>query len=587
MNISEISIINFKGLAKIDIAFDQETTIYGDNGTGKTSIADAISWLLFDKNQRFEKINPKPLNPDGTEKHNLETKVIAKIDGSDYCKIFREKWVKKRGQSQPEFQGHTTDYFIDGVPCKQKEWQEKIATIAEERAFKLLTNPYYFSSEMKWQDRRELLLEITGNIDDTDVMSRPELANLKSHLDGKTPEEYRKILTAKRSEINRHLQTIPARIDELSRIEAPKYDDALINSLQDATTRLQEEINNQTVSMGSAERSQIVTAQEEMAAIDRKYREEFREYVFRRDTIDRQIKEEDRNQKGIAKRIDAILNDIQRLRENYRAVSTGVELCPTCQQIMQSEAKSARLAEINRRGKQLRENLADLEKQHNEEHLLNLKNEYQSLKAPEVPDTQAISARIEKLKTAIASCDSTTIETLKIKMEEVKKALNTETDKKRQAEVVAKNQQRISELEAEEKTLNEAWERSEEGLYLLDLYTKLRISAVEQAVSEKFRIAGFKMFEEQINGGLNACCEVTCKGVPFNGGLNSGAQINVGLDIIKTLQEHYKLKMPVIVDNAESVTSLTDLSDTQIIRLVVSERDKTIRVEAHDERYRS
>ena len=85
----------------------------------------------------------------------------------------------------------------------------------------------------------------------------------------------------------------------------------------------------------------------------------------------------------------------------------------------------------------------------------------------------------------------------------------------------------------------------------------------------------FRSFKEQINGGLEDCCDVTVGGVPYSTGLNSGAKVNAGIDIINTLSRHYNAQVPLFVDNAESVTRL-EHSDTQVIRLIVSENDKEL-----------
>ena len=91
----------------------------------------------------------------------------------------------------------------------------------------------------------------------------------------------------------------------------------------------------------------------------------------------------------------------------------------------------------------------------------------------------------------------------------------------------------------------------------------------------------FRLFKEQINGGLEDCCDVTVNGIPYATGLNSGAKVNAGIDIINTLSRHYGAQVPLFVDNAESVTQLAQ-ADTQVIRLVVSEADKKLRCELAD-----
>jgi hypothetical protein len=52
----------------------------------------------------------------------------------------------------------------------------------------------------------------------------------------------------------------------------------------------------------------------------------------------------------------------------------------------------------------------------------------------------------------------------------------------------------------------------------------------------------------------------------------------VGMDIIKTLQEHYGFTVVVFIDNRESIVELPKM-DCQVISLIVSAEDKTLRIE--------
>ena len=90
-------------------------------------------------------------------------------------------------------------------------------------------------------------------------------------------------------------------------------------------------------------------------------------------------------------------------------------------------------------------------------------------------------------------------------------------------------------------------------------------------------MARFKLFENQVNGALAECCETTYNGVPYSN-LNNGARLNIGLDIINTLAEHYGFSPPVWLDNAESVTDILPTKGQQI-RLIVSGMDKKLRIE--------
>src|SRR5699024_883234 len=137
------------------------------------------------------------------------------------------------------------------------------------------------------------------------------------------------------------------------------------------------------------------------------------------------------------------------------------------------------------------------------------------------------------------------------------------------------------ELETKERDLAYQFEELEHQLYLTEEFTRRKVEMLTENINEKFKYARFKLFEEQINGGLKEVCETTFEGVPYSSGLNNAARINVGLDIINTLSTHFGVQAPIFVDNSESVTSLIDI-DAQVISLVVSEDDKELRVETEN-----
>ena len=79
----------------------------------------------------------------------------------------------------------------------------------------------------------------------------------------------------------------------------------------------------------------------------------------------------------------------------------------------------------------------------------------------------------------------------------------------------------------------------------------------------------FKMFEIQINGGLLPTCKAIFKGVDI-ADVNNAGQIQAGIDIIKTLCDHYGVYAPIFIDNAESITNIPETKSQQI-HLIVSE----------------
>lgn len=140
------------------------------------------------------------------------------------------------------------------------------------------------------------------------------------------------------------------------------------------------------------------------------------------------------------------------------------------------------------------------------------------------------------------------------------------------------NQKRVAELEAQQQQLAEEYEKLEHQTFLIEEFIRTKVDMLNERINSKFRYARFKLFDVQINGGLAETCETLFNGVPYGSGLNNAAKINVGLDIINTLSEHYGLTAPIFIDNAEAVTKFID-TNAQLISLIVSEKDKQLRVE--------
>jgi len=222
IRIKKLELRNFKGTRNLTIDFNQITNIYGDNATGKTTVFDAFTWLLFGKDSTDRKqFNVKTLDKNNIVIPKLEHEVTAilEVDSQEVevKRILKEKWVKKRGSLESEFSGNETLYYWNNVPLQAKEFLVKINGLIDEGIFKLITNPQYFNA-LKWQDRREVLIRITGNITDNKIaQGNDEFIKLITGLKDKTIEEYKREISARKKKLNTDLKAVPIRIDEANR----------------------------------------------------------------------------------------------------------------------------------------------------------------------------------------------------------------------------------------------------------------------------------------------------------------------------------------------------------------------------------
>ena len=253
IKLKKLSIVNFKGVRSLEIDFNHITNIFGDNATGKTSIFDAFLWLFFGKNsENVSDFEVKRLDEKNRFIKDLESEVsaIINIDQQEICikKVLRQKWVKRRGELEAAYQGDENCYFWNDVPLKESEFKTKIKGIVDETLFRLITNPFYFNS-LKWQERRNTLIEIAGNISNQEVLDSVMTVSNKARFTalvdalnaGKTIDEYKKEIAAKKKKIKDEAESIPSRIDEVRRGMPDEYN---FSALQIELADLQKELNS-------------------------------------------------------------------------------------------------------------------------------------------------------------------------------------------------------------------------------------------------------------------------------------------------------------------------------------------------------
>ena len=653
MRILNLQLHNFKGIKSFSLDTQgNDVNIFGDNATGKTTLADAFMWLLFNKDSdNRSDFEIKTLGSDGEPEHGLDHSVEAELELADgkrmnLKKVYSEKWTKKRGSATAEFTGHTTDHFVDGVPVQKKEYDTAIADIADEQIFRLLTDPTFFDEQLHWQNRRELLLKVCGDITDAEVIAEnKKLEDLPSILKGRKLEDHRKIIFARRTEINRELERVPVRIDEVQR-GLPDTSDINELALPSDIAKLRLELKAKQQELAQARAGgqvaektmQLRTIEAQIMDLKNKHREALDEKVAEKRMKLVSVQSEIYKLRSDidAKNRTAQLNDaetkaldekMETLRNKWRNVSaetyefTQSEVCPTCGQALPKEqldeareralaqfnkSKAEKLENINAEGKRLKDMKVSIEKslaivmdelEKAKTYLSEIEQKEVTLKAeideimqgsqpvestPEnarlTKQYEAIQADIQKIETD----NSVAVETIQKNIDTLSTAI--EALEESVARLKARNSglQRINDLKAEERKLAAEYEELERQLYLTDEFIRTKVRMLNEKINSKFKITRFKMFKENINGGVEPCCETMYDGVPYTN-LNNGARLNVGLDIINTLADHYSFSPPVWLDNAESVTNILPTKGQQI-RLIVSGKDKKLRVENTDKK---
>ena len=632
---------NFKGIKDFELdAQGQNVRVFGDNGTGKTTLADAWHWLLFGKDSKDQaNFEIKTLDQNNEPIHNLEHEVegVLEIDGKKLKlrRVFREVWTKKKGSAKETFSGHTTDYFINDVPVKKKDYDERVAEIADESIFQMLTNPAYFNEVLHWEERRNILLEVAGDITDEEVISSDKrLERLAEVLTDRTIKEHRKMIRAQQKQINEELEKIPVRIDEVYKsLPAIDIDQAAVEKNLSELRKQKQEKEKELLRVESG--GKVADKEKRLAELETELlkvrnqlssqnEERVQELLSEINGLRNKISETDSKIQGsenFIKTNNSMLETLEKRRQELRTKwfevneqQTDVDdTCPTCGQCLPPEQveeavkkanleKAKKLEDITREGKAVAGEIEGLKQKNSEAEQAieklkaereTLQEQYQKLDTELTALNQAnkaykedkqyksILAEIDALKTEIQQIKANKIDSIEAVKKEIRDLENKiliEEQRLAMFSRLEEGQKRIAELEEREKELAKVYENLEEELYLCDEFERIQAEMLESRINSKFKVVNFKLFRELVNGGLEPCCETLVLGVPYTTNLNTGARINAGIDIINTLSKHYNFEAPMFVDNAESITQLLP-TDSQVISLIVSEQDKALRVE--------
>ena len=649
IKLNRLYLENFKGIRNFTLnANGLSVEVFGDNATGKTTLFDAFSWLLFDKDSEGKaNFEIKTLDSYGNVISGINHSVKGdfEINGAEVTleKVYKEKWTKKRGSLTTEFTGHETEYYINDIPKSKGEYTAYISEIITEDIFRLLTNPKYFSTGINKKDRREMLFNLCGGVTDEDViMSNLELfGELQELLSKYTLDELKTVTASSKRKVNGRIQDIPQRIDETSRYitvydkpeneyrETLKAVEADIADKQNEYNLAREAGNTDN---GAKIFSQRIKDFDDKTATERiklsqtlnsarQSKAKAQGEVVR---IEAELRQAERTIELLKKNISVTENEIASAEEDVLRTRgewitennkqfDGSTKCPTCcQELPESmiaeavqtfnKEKAKRLEMLTERGKAKNERIEAL-KASNEEvrrhieaeeekkirlvsalsdaqvaHSVALTDEYEAERAYTAFEENAREERaklLEALTTPTETAENgeklntltNALKNLLAVRDEIKAILNG-------FEMNVKYNERIAQLQAEQRELSAEYERLDKTDYLIGEFVKAKANMIEKHINGLFSIVNFRLFSTQVNGGVVDECDITVNGVPYEA-LNNAMQINAGIDVISTFCRLTETYAPIWIDNCESITKVCD-TEAQQIRLYVSESNKTL-----------
>lgn len=628
MKIRKLTLHHFRGIKEMIVNFnDKNTTIFGANGTGKTTIANAFCWLLTGKSVTGEKnFSPKTVGMKKAE-HSAEAVFVSDDESTTVTlkKVFKEKWKKPRGQ-EAVLTGHETILYVDGLKVKDAEYQEAIGRLLPDiDNIETLAIVGHFTDGLNVKERRSVLFKLfNGSIEN--LIDEPEWADLKNSLEGRSVEDFRKFSEASRKQAQAWLDEAPASI---SLLESTKENviEANIEAVQEELHAEEEKLHSLIAAVSSSDK------EVEKAKLKRELEEAEYQYASKQraleeawgtnfraakkelaDVSDEQL-EAGRKVIALEKQLSDMRQEQEKLRKAFRDVSSkkwdeAQEICPTCHrplpaeevQQMRTEFEEGRAiikADVVEKGSRLTNSIKKLEVEKAELQMeadkltksVQLKSEVVQKLQAEKPagmpyhQTAEYAARCEEYKLKLSQLEGGGKNASQ--HESQIEALKAEIEKKRDYLAKLKGnaniENKIAEIKKTRKDMLKKLAEFEKAVYMADTFMDKRAKMAEDGINSHFSYIKFKLFEPQVNGGMKEVCEPL---IPNRDGqmvdyksANTAAQINADLEIMEALAKAYGVSVPIFIDGAERVSKIRSM-DCQTIALVVSAKDKELRVEA-------
>jgi DNA repair exonuclease SbcCD ATPase subunit len=329
-----LALKNFKNHKSISVKLSDITNIQGRNGAGKSSIGDAISWVLFGTDIAGSKLDPRPVDSeDGTDSR---VELLVNISGKDV--LF--------GRTQKK----TAKYFINEVPKKATEFNEYLESQFDKNLFLSLFNPAFFFTQ-HWQDQRDQLLQYVSEPLNNEVLAELSKVNrerleepLKKHsLDDLNNMHREKAKNAKTSH-ERASERVLTLEEQASKSDGQSFDveadQKEIESLHKRRVAIDEEneIRQKAKTVRNRMEGQI---------------DNLTDQITRQKQIVQAIKDEEVRDLCITCHQPLKEESIQKVKENRQArfnkeVATGKELVQKVNDLKKSLVEMPEVEEINR-----------------------------------------------------------------------------------------------------------------------------------------------------------------------------------------------------------------------------------------------
>lgn len=639
--IKSIRIENFKGAKSADYIFEgKNVSVTGQNGVGKTTIAEAYFWVLADKN--YELSSNPDIRPIKVSECTPRVEITFDIDGKEITATKIQKCtIKKSKTGGADTISLSNSYEVNSVEYGERDFKKKMQECGFDfDLFLPLSHPDVFTSQ-KSADMRKVLFGMASEKSDKEIADMTDGAvDVAAMLENYTAEEVKAMqnstLRKIREEYGKDGEILRAKIEgmEQSKTEIDVAElELLENSLNEKIAEnkaKQEDISKEFEEQQKASDG-ILELQFELSDLQRKanedlekQRREIRENIDKVSHYAASVKREiQRNKEDIERGKNAIdrntaLINVTRNKwkvANEREFDDSSLVCSYCGQLFQEEKqeeiktkfaenKAKELAHLTKEGNELKaaidKDKSEIEQLNaalgeNEKALLKISDEVKgyeeqlgklpkSIDISDRPEAQKINRQIAEKEQSMNKGNSA---------EEIRKQLKAEgenlqsqlTEVEKQLALAQKNldiDEQIADLRKKQGEFEQNRANAEKILYQLDLVSKRKNELLTDEINSHFKMVKFRLFDYLKNGSVVDDCEPMIDGKSLKDHSNGALRVLAKLDIVDGLQRFYGQHYPVFADDFSLVTDNTECRidmDCQLIKLVAEKGVKELKIE--------
>ncbi len=624
---------NFMCYAHAEFDFYAITKIMAKNGKGKSTIATAYLWCLFNCDYELKDNPVVRREVDGKSVDDMDTSVelTLDVDGKEVAmKKVQKRTYSKDGSSYKD----DNKYFINDVPKTLKDFNAYLD--ADMNVFKMCSNVNAFLNQ-KPAEMREYLFGLVGDVTDLDIASqKAELAELVPLLNKYTVEELSAMNKATKTKITKDLPILDGQIKEKERdIQLKQAIEVSNLELQKNSLKVQiadcvakQTNNDKLMAEYDNASANILSLKFELDDIRRKANEENikarrdienkisdKQFLVRQ--TEKTITDTEKSIEYQQNTIDSINKNLQDIRnkwkaENERKFDEASLICPYCKQEYPEDKKeqlradfdshkAEELKTITYNGNLFKDKLdknkkilEDLQKelpQHKESlEMLNtaiadlekqLSELPQEIDASATEEYKALEQRIAEKEQAMHKAND--ISAVKAELKAQETALRqqlAECESQIAKSDTAADEQRLEELRQIRIDSEQNKTNAEKIIDLLDELDKTKNETLTEAVNSHFGLVKWQLFTYTKSGGYKSCCIPTVDGKSILTTMsNKGNRILGRVDICNSIQKISDISVPIILDDSESLDEenqkkVAEMVDSQLIMLIVNDSEK-------------